>query len=85
AGYRTALEETFVLQDLRTLRRFPHFMESTPRIFDQYPKLARDAMRALFLVDGTPVKPLRKSMPPTMKRVGYLNLFKDLSRGVRAL
>jgi electron transfer flavoprotein-quinone oxidoreductase len=85
AGYRAALEESFVLQDLRTLRRFPHFMESTPRIFDQYPKLARDAMRALFLVDGTPVKPLRKSMPPTMKRVGYLNLFKDLARGVRAL
>ncbi len=85
AGYRTALEESFVLQDLKTLRRFPHFMESTPRIFDQYPKLARDAMRALFLVDGTPMKPVRKTMPPTVKRVGYLNLIKDLSRGVRAL
>lgn len=85
AGYRTALEESFVLQDLKTLRRFPHFMESTPRIFDQYPKLARDAMRALFLVDGTPMKPVRKTMPPTVKRVGYLNLIKDLGRGVRAL
>ncbi len=85
AGYRAALEESFVLQDLKTLRRFPHFMESTPRIFDQYPKLARDAMRALFLVDGTPMKPLRKTMPPTVKRVGFLNLAKDLTRGVRAL
>lgn len=85
AGYRQALEDSFVLQDLKTLRKFPHFMESTPRLFAEYPKLARDAMRSLFLVDGTPMKPLRKTMLPLAKRVGYLNLAKDLSKGVRAL
>jgi electron transfer flavoprotein-quinone oxidoreductase len=85
AGYRTALEDSFVLQDLKTLRRFPHFMENTSRMFDAYPKLARDAMRSLFLVDGTPVKPVRKAMLPLAKRVGYLNLAKDITRGVKAL
>lgn len=85
AGYRAALEDSFVLRDLKTLRRFPHFMESTPRMFDEYPKLVRDAMRALFLVDGSPLKPLRKAVLPSVKRVGYLNLAKDLSKGVRAL
>jgi electron transfer flavoprotein-quinone oxidoreductase len=85
AGYRQALENSFVLQDLKTLRKFPHFMESTPRLFDEYPKLARDAMRSLFLADGTPMKPLRKSLLPLAKRVGYLNLAKDLSKGVKAL
>jgi len=85
AGYRRALEESFVLKDLKTLRRFPHFMDSTPRVFGAYPELARDAMRSLFLVDGTPLKPLRTSLLPIVKRVGYLNLAKDLSKGVRAL
>ncbi|MCC6495820.1 MAG: FAD-dependent oxidoreductase [Propionibacteriaceae bacterium] len=85
AGYRKALEESFVLQDLKTVRRFPHFMETTPRLYNEYPKVARDAMRALFLVDGTPLRPVRKAMLPTLRRVGYLNLAKDLSKGVRAL
>jgi len=85
AGYRQSLERSFVLGDLRTLRHFPHFMESTPRMFDDYPKLARNAMRALFLVDGTPVKPLRKSLLPIVKSIGYLNVAKDLSKGMKAL
>jgi electron transfer flavoprotein-quinone oxidoreductase len=85
AGYRTALEDSFVLRDLRTLRGFPHFMASTPRLFSQYPTLARDAMRSLFRIDGTPVQPLRKALPPLARRVGYLNLAKDLYRGVKAL
>jgi len=85
SGYRTALEDSFVLRDLRTLRKFPHFMETTPRMFGTYPELARDAMRSLFLVDGSPMKPLRKAMFPLAKRVGYLNLVKDLGRGVKAL
>jgi electron transfer flavoprotein-quinone oxidoreductase len=85
AGYRTALENSFVLQDLKTLRRFPQFMETTPRMFTHYPQLARDVMRSLFLVDGTPVKPMRKAMLPIIGGVGYLNLAKDLLKGMKAL
>lgn len=85
AGYRTALEDSFVLKDLKLLRRVPRFMENTPRIFGTYPALARDAMRSLFLVDGTPMNPVRRSMLPLARRVGYLNLARDLSRGVKAL
>ena len=85
AGYRTALESSFVLQDMKTLRRFPHFMESTPRMFGQYPELARDAMRSLFLVDGTPMRPMRKQLLPLAKKVGLWNLAKDLNKGMKAL
>ena len=85
AGYRAALEDSFVLKDLKLLRRVPRFMENTPRIFGTYPALARDAMRSLFLVDGTPMKPVRRSLLPLARRVGYLNLARDLSRGVKAL
>lgn len=85
AGYRDALEDSFVLRDLRTLRRFPRFMESTPRVFRDYPDLARDVMRQLFLVDGTPMRPLAKAIPPIIRRTGYLNVAKDLVKGMRAL
>lgn len=85
AGYRAALEDSFVLRDLRSLRRFPHFMESTPRIFRDYPDLARDVMRELFLVDGRPMRRLAKAIPPIVRRTGYLNVAKDLVKGVRAL
>ncbi|MCL2782623.1 MAG: FAD-dependent oxidoreductase [Propionibacteriaceae bacterium] len=85
AGYQRALDESFVMQDLRTLRRFPHFMEHTPRMFTTYPELARDVMGQMFLVDGTPMKPLRKTIWPMLRKVGLLNLATDARRGVNAL
>ena len=85
AGYVQALEDSFVLRDLRTLRRFPQFMETTPRMFGQYPELARDAMRSLFLVDGSPLRPVRKNLMPLVKGVGVLNVAKDLRKGMKAL
>ncbi|HEY3548505.1 MAG TPA: FAD-dependent oxidoreductase [Propionicimonas sp.] len=85
AGYRTALEDSFVLRDLRTLRRFPHFMESTPRVFRDYPDLARDVMRELFLVDGTPMRRPSRAIPGIARRTGYLNVARDLAKGMRAL
>lgn len=85
AGYVQALEDSFVLRDLRTLRRFPQFMETTPRMFGQYPELARDAMRSLFLVDGSPLRPMRKNLMPLVKSVGVLNVAKDLRKGMKAL
>jgi electron transfer flavoprotein-quinone oxidoreductase len=85
APYRQALEDSFVLQDMRTLRRFPAFMENTPRLFDTYSDVAAQVMRQLFLSDGTPVRPLLKTVPPIIKQVGYFKVAGDLLRGVRAL
>ncbi|MCL1841084.1 MAG: FAD-dependent oxidoreductase [Propionibacteriaceae bacterium] len=85
AGYERALGDSFVLRDLHTLRAFPGFMETTPRMFQVYPELARDVMRQMFLVDGTPLVPLRKAVWPVVKRPGLVNLGKDIWKGVRAL
>ena len=84
-GYVDALGESFVMRDLRALRRFPDFMETTPRMFNTYPQLARDAMRELFLVDGTPHVPIRKAMRPVVKRGKLLTMGKELYKGVKAL
>jgi electron transfer flavoprotein-quinone oxidoreductase len=83
--YVRALKESFVLRDLQRFRRFPHYMESTTRLFNEYPALLRDVFNTLFLVDGTPVQPLRQSLKPLLKQVGYLTLLKDIRRGMKAL
>lgn len=85
ARYAAALEGTFVLKDLRRFQRVPAFMEGFTRMFNEYPALARDAMNSLFIVDGTPVEPLKQTMTPLLKNVGYLNLLKDARGAMRAL
>ncbi|MDR2715358.1 MAG: FAD-dependent oxidoreductase [Coriobacteriaceae bacterium] len=84
-GYVQALEGSFVLKDLEQFKRFPHFMESTTRLFNEYPVLVRDAMNTLFVVDGSPVAPLKKSLVPLVRKVGVMNLVKDLWKGMKAL
>ena len=84
-GYVDALNDSFVMKDLRSLRRFPEFMETTPRLFATYPELARDAMRELFLVDGSPHVPIRKALRPLVKRDGIVKAGRELYKGVKAL
>jgi electron transfer flavoprotein-quinone oxidoreductase len=84
-SYIQALEQSFVLQDLRQFRKFPHFMESTTRLFNEYPALVRDLMDTMFIVDGQPVAPLKKSLKPLVKNVGLLNILKDVRGGMKAL
>lgn len=83
--YVDALENSFVLKDLRQFRAFPRFMESTTRIFNEYPIMFRDVMNALFVQDGTPVKPIKKSLMPAIKGVGIMNIMRDVRRGMKAL
>lgn len=85
AQYRSLLEESFVLQDLKAYRNFPEFMASTTRIFNEYPEMASEIMEALFCVDGSPELPLKKKVMDPVKKVGLLTLAKDLRKGMKAL
>lgn len=85
SGYVTALEDSFVMKDLRQFERVPAFMEGFDRMFAGYPEMVRDLMNGLFIVNGAPVKPLRKGMMPIVKQVGFMNLLKDARGAMRAL
>lgn len=85
SGYVTALEDSFVMKDLRQFERVPAFMEGFDRMFAGYPEMVRDLMNGLFIVSGAPVKPLRKGMMPIVKQVGFMNLLKDARGAMRAL
>lgn len=85
AGYKSLLDNSFVMRDLTTFKRFPEFLETTPRLFEEYPQLAAEMMRELFIVDGSPKKPLKGEMKRIVKRYGMWQLFKDARRGLGAL
>jgi electron transfer flavoprotein-quinone oxidoreductase len=85
ASYQAALEDSYVLQDLATFSRFPHFMESTPGLFGAYPRLADEVLLGLFKIDGRPMTPVRRQLWPKLRRVGLRRLVRDGFQGVRAL
>jgi electron transfer flavoprotein-quinone oxidoreductase len=85
ATYKTLLQNSFVLKDLESFRRFPHFMESTTRLFTAYPALLDTLMQSLFVVDGTPVTPIKKTVKAAVRSVGLMNILKDVRGGMKAL
>lgn len=85
AKYKELLDDSFVMKDLTLYSKFPHFMEHTPRIFNEYPRLAADVMADMFVINGEPSKPLMKNMMKHLKKVGVMNLVKDGIKGVRSL
>lgn len=84
-GYVKAIEDSFVLQDMRQFKRVPSFMENFDRMFDGYPEMVRDMMNKMFVVDGTPVLPMKRQMMPIVKHIGVMNLFKDARGAMKAL
>ncbi len=84
-GYVKALEDSFVLKDLRRFQKVPEFMGGFTRMFDGYPQMVRDMMNKMFVVDGTPVEPMRKQMMSSIREIGVMNLAKDMIGAMRAL
>ena len=84
--YVDALENSFVMKvNLRQFKNVPNFMEHFDRMFCGYPEMIRDMMNTMFVVDGTPVAPMKKSMMPIVKGMGMMNLFKDVRGAMKAL
>ncbi len=56
-AYRTSLEQSFVLQDLRSFRRAPR-MFHIDRLYREYPELLCRLMERVHRIDGTPKRRL---------------------------
>ncbi len=84
-GYVDALEESFVLKDLRQYKDEPAFMENFDRMFNGYPVMVRDIMNSMFVVDGSPVTPMKQNVMPIVKRMGIMNILKDVRGAMKAL
>lgn len=82
--YKKLLNDSFVMKDLNLYKKFPAFMENE-RIFNQYPQMAADMMKSMFVIDGNPSQPLMSTIKKHVKKVGIMNLIKDGFKGVRSL
>ena len=76
--YQTRLEQSFVLRDLKTFKKAPHFLEN-PRLYKQYPEFLSDVAEGIFTNDGQPrektIKLLKKAMAG---RISFLQAILDL-------
>ncbi len=83
--YQELLEKDFVLQDLKTHQRAPHFLENT-RIYAAYPKLACDLADRVFTSDGSPRKRTWELLTEEMTgNVSFWQIVRDLIQAGRAI
>ncbi len=83
--YRRLLEDSYVLKDLRTFRKAPHFLEN-PHIYNLYPELACDVARRVFIGDGQPRKTTWDNVRDSLKgRASLLQILPDLWQGKGAI
>jgi electron transfer flavoprotein-quinone oxidoreductase len=86
AGYRRRLEDSFVLQDMRTYARAPQFFER-PELYGAYGELAASILQSTYSLDGTPRKHLARVARQALKTssVKSRRLLRDAVAGVRSL
>lgn len=85
SSYKTAMEGSFVIQDLATFQKWPHTMEEWDRMFTEYPVMVKDIFNAMFSVDGAPQKPIMKRMMPIIKQRGLFKLAGEMRKAVKSL
>lgn len=79
--YRELLEQSFVLKDLKSFRKAPHFLDN-PRLYSSYPGLVCDLAEKLFTNDGKPRRKAWQLLREAMKeRVSFWQVACDLMRG----
>ena len=84
SAYKTGLENSFVLQDMKLYRRAPQFMENR-RVFTRFPILLEEVMRAMFTVDGESSEGIVKKVLPAVGEAGVAALARDAVQIISAL
>ncbi|WP_461208544.1 FAD-dependent oxidoreductase [Desulfocurvus sp. DL9XJH121] len=84
SGYKTLLEQSIVLKDMKTYANAPGFIDNS-RMYKDYPELMEQIFMELFRVDGEPAKMAVKKLLPHVRKVGFLNLARDGWKGVRSI
>ena len=85
SGYKTLLENSFVLKDLKTFRHAQGF-QANPRLYELYPSLVCGISKRLFQVTGQPRKKILSVVRAEMKgKISNWQLAKDIIKAGRAL
>lgn len=81
--YDRLLKDSFIFKDLTLYKNLPHFLQNE-RIFNEYPEMINGIFKDLFTINGASL-PLKNKILPRLKKVGYLNLAKDIFTGVKSI
>ena len=82
ASYRTALDNSFVIKDLKKYKKVPHWLETNPHFFTTYPDLINDAGTEFFTVDGQSKRDKQKNIfNMVKKRRGLWGAIMDAIKG----
>lgn len=84
SAYETKLKSRFVLKDLDTFRRAPHFLENE-RIYNSYPELACSVMNRFFTSDGKPRTNTFNTLMGLKKNVTVWQIISDTMKARKAL
>lgn len=84
ARYEKALDESFVMADMKHFRKMPAFIENH-RIFEAYPGLMDQIMSGFFMMYGQKPEKLTRKVMAAVKGVGMMNLARDAVKGLGAL
>ncbi len=85
SSYEQKLKSRFVLKDLETFRRAPHFLENE-RIYNSYPELACSIMNRLFTSDGKPRTNTFNALKGSLKKnVTLWQIISDSMKARKAL
>lgn len=83
--YETALQNSFVMADLKHYRKMPAFIENH-RLFEQYPAMLEELMSGLFMMYGQqPEKLMKKAMKAVKSAGGVWPLLRDVKNGLGAI
>lgn len=85
SAYKKRLEDSFVMQTLRTYKNAPDFLEHTPRLFNEYPKMLEDIFTGMYTVSDEKAKLMVWKALPILRKVGLFGLAKDGFKAVRAI
>lgn len=84
SAYQTALENSFVLRDMKQYRKAPNFMENR-RVFTRYPLMLEEIMRSVFTVDGKSSDNMVKKVLSIAGDAGLSDIARDGIQIVNAL
>ncbi|WP_299438336.1 FAD-dependent monooxygenase [uncultured Rhodospira sp.] len=84
-AYRKALEDSFVLRDLKKYRRLPKILETNKHFFTDYPRLLTNAAETMLRVDGVPKRDKERAIMGSFRSTRKLRgLMTDLVKLGRA-
>jgi len=85
ASYRKALDESFVMKDMKKYRKVPDLLFKNRQFLDLYPRLLSQAAQTIFRVDGTDKKSKEREIMRSMRSArGLRGLLGDVYKVARA-